>query len=440
MTMYVDGTRVATSPNTTSQHYTGYWHLGWAPMTSGWNAAGSVIARDAYWTGSLANLAVFPTALTRRQVATLWGQTTEAGYAAAATADGPSAQWGLQDTGTTLYGGPIADVTGNTTTFVDASGHGNTGTGEGGVTPGAAGPLGGNAASFDGATGTVQTATGYAGPQSFSIAAWFETTTSGSIVSFTNQQANAGQADWDRQIWLDPQGHVVFGVYPGQVEELVSPGTYDNGGWHFVVAEVSPAGMELYVDGALVADNPGVTSAQVFDGYWHLGWSNAQTGWADPPSDNYFTGSLAQMAIEPSALDQAQVIALYRAGTVTSYAKNVVAAGATSYWPLTDDNGAVCGNVGLTVQATHGAATTCLYPAGAGACPAVSAGYLFGGLTAGMVLPPPGASPTTLTVTTGSEGLPADAVGLHLAMGLAVSGSDGPWAATLVHDNGYVVL
>ncbi len=439
MKMYVDGAQVAASPNTTSQDYTGYWHLGWAPMASSWSTAGSVIARDPFWTGSLADLAVFPSALTPSQVTTLWGQTAQTAYAAALTADGPTAQWDLQDTGSTLYSGPIADVAGSTT-YVDASGHGNTGTGEGGVTAGAAGPLGGRAASFDGATGTVQTTTQYPGPQSFSIAAWFQTTTSGSIISFTNQQANAGQTDWDRQVWIDPQGHVVFGVYPGHVEELQSPGSYADGAWHFVVAEVSPAGMELYVDGALVADNPGVTSAQVFDGYWHLGWSNAQTGWTDPPSNDYFTGSLAQVAIEPSALDQAQVTALYGAGTVTSYANAVVSDGATSYWPLTDDNAAACGDVGLTVQATHGATTTCLYPVASGACPAVSAAYLFGGLTFGVPLPPPGTRPTTLAITTGSGNLPGDAVGLHLAMGLALSGSNGPWTATLVHGDGYVVL
>jgi|GEM_PF-1577240 len=222
-------------------------------------------------------------------------------------------------------------------TFADRTGSDN-GSPSGGLAYDGAGPVGtgtgASAVSFDGSSGNVQTATAVANPQTFSLAAWFKTTTSGSIMGFTNQQGTSGQNTWDRHIWVDAAGHVVYGVYPGSVQEVSSPGTYTDGRWHFVVAELSGAGMALYLDGSSVATNAGVTSAQVYNGYWHLGWSNAQQGWADGPTSNYFDGSLAQVAIFPGALTGAQVTALDTAATPAAYATTVTGDGPTSYYPL----------------------------------------------------------------------------------------------------------
>ena len=92
------------------------------------------------------------------------------------------------------------------------------------------------------------------GPNVFSIGAWFKTPTSngGKIVGFgSSQTGNSGS--YDRQIYLDNSGHVVFGVYNhNTVATIRSTGTYRDGNWHQVVATLSGAGMALYVDGALV--------------------------------------------------------------------------------------------------------------------------------------------------------------------------------------------
>jgi Tfp pilus assembly protein PilV len=218
-------------------------------------------------------------------------------------------------------------------TYADQTGADN-GSPSGGLAYDAAGPLTSSAVAFDGSTGYVQTANPITNPQTLSLAAWFKTTSSGSILGFSNQQAASGQTNWDRQIWIDAAGHVVFGVYPGSVQEVASPGTYTDNRWHFVVAEISSAGMSLSLDGSPVAANPSVTSAQAYDGWWHLGWSNAAQGWADAPTSNYFAGSLAQVATFPNALSSSQISTLATAPTAAAYATAVTADGPSSFYPL----------------------------------------------------------------------------------------------------------
>ncbi|MHB8431413.1 MAG: LamG-like jellyroll fold domain-containing protein [Acidimicrobiales bacterium] len=220
-------------------------------------------------------------------------------------------------------------------TFADHTGA-DPGTGVGGLTYQANGPLGGTSVGFDGSSGYVQTANPVTNPQTFSLAAWFKTTGSGSIIGFTNSQGTSATS-WDRQIWVDGTGHVVFGVYNNTTSEIQSTGTYNDGNWHFVVATLSPSdGMNLYVDGAPVASNSTVTSAQAYNGYWHLGWSNAGTGWPNPPTpaSGYFPGSLAQVAVFPTALSASQVSQLDAQSASTGFANQVITDSPTSYWPL----------------------------------------------------------------------------------------------------------
>ncbi|MDA8438808.1 MAG: hypothetical protein M0Z51_08105 [Propionibacterium sp.] len=141
----------------------------------------------------------------------------------------------------------------------------------------------------------------------------FTTTTSnGKLVGFGTSTA-VSDTDWDRQIHLDPAGRVVFGVYPGTVETVASPaGTnYADGQCHQVVATLSSAGMALHLDGALVAANHSVTSAQGDAGYWKIGCGRLQ-GWAAGNGagynvPDYHTGSLSYVAIYTTALNAAQV-------------------------------------------------------------------------------------------------------------------------------------
>jgi hypothetical protein len=467
--LFVDGTLVAGGvgdeaiPNADgnpAQAYGGWWHLGWSNVVQRWPDPPT----SAYWPGSLADVAVFPTALTQTQTAALWGQTTQSGYAAQVATDSPQAFWPMQGNGSNLYTGAVPGIT-DSVTYRDASGNPgtNTGTAEGAMASDPAGPIGDSAALFDGTSAWIQTATGppaafYAspGPQRFSLAAWFKTTTSGSIIGFTDSQGDTGQTTWDRQLWVDPAGHVVFGLYPtpGDTFEISSaattPASFADGAWHFVVVTVTPDSanvgtVRMYIDGALVAGSPrneviaNRQTSQAYGGWWHLGWSNAAAGWPDGPSDPYWGGSLGQIAVFPSALSPNQVSGLAGAASAASYATAVTGGVATSnaYWPLDEQAGATlpCQLLGVTVQSGTGAGAACLVPAGAGPCPATPP---VGGISVRVAVPVP-LAPLTFTSATVAP-VPAAAAGLHVSVAWALQATFGGFSAELDHAQGYVLL
>lgn len=175
-----------------------------------------------------------------------------------------------------------------------------------------------------------------AGPSasSFTIAVWFQTSSSGVLMGFANTSTGTGGSDWDKMLWVDNSGKVVFGAYNGNTVELKSSDSFNGGDWHLAVATVSTtSGMTLYVDGSKVAANSSVTSSQAYTGYWNLGWDNA-SGWPDGPSNNFLQGSLSDAAVFPSALSASQVSALYNSGSQSTWQTNVSADGATKAWPL----------------------------------------------------------------------------------------------------------
>ncbi len=295
------------------------------------------------------------------------------------------------------------------------------------------------------------------GPQTFSIAAWFNTTTDGSVIGFTNSQSNTGQSNWDRQLWIDNTGHLVFGLYPNGIYELKSPNTYNNGTWHFVVVTVTDttvnkATVKMFVDGVHVAGTnkdetlpppppgtpPGVNyPAQVYGGWWHLGWSNATQGWPDGPTNPYFTGSLSQIAIFNSKLTSADVSTIYGSADLAQYATNVTGAVASSnsYWPLTQiaQSGLPCNYVGLTISDLSDSA--CVYPVSSSACPNYP-------VVSGLSVNEP------LNINLGKfqfssfaiGNIPSTMLNLHATVSWQIQSLAGNFTATLIHNSGFVYI
>ncbi len=204
---------------------------------------------------------------------------------------------------------------------------------QGGAVSSTSGPLGAGSASLPGTAGSyLSTATQELSPSTFSIAAWFKTSSPGPIVGFTNSATNSSPSDWDRMIWVDPTGHLVFGVWPYQVAEVTSPSTYNDGQWHQVVGTWGPGGQVLYVDGVKVASSAS-SPVYTYNGYWHLGYSY-MAGWPDVASTNYFTGNVADIAIFPSQLSASRVQSLASAATNTAEYEAVTALNPSSFWPL----------------------------------------------------------------------------------------------------------
>jgi PKD repeat protein len=303
MKLWVDGLQVGSRSDTTSgQDYSGYWRVG-GDNLGGWpnQPASNLLA------GSIDEVAVYPTALSRDQVRshyTATGRTlnvtplpTDA-YGLAVNADAPTFFWRLADTN-----GVAADSSGNETT----------GNYFNGVTQGVASTVAPNtAAGFDGADDAVSSAVSYSDPEVYSVEAWFKTTTTsgGKIIGFGDQPSGLSN-NYDRHVYMDPGGHVNFGVWTGQANVITSGGTYNNGSWHHVVATQGAGGMTLVIDGQQVGTNPNKV-AQAYTGYWRVGGDTSWNGNA------FFAGTIDEVAVYDHVVSLAQARSHYRASSAAT--------------------------------------------------------------------------------------------------------------------------
>ncbi|QNG37268.1 PKD domain-containing protein [Geodermatophilaceae bacterium NBWT11] len=338
--LYVDGVRVgANSRATTGQPYTGFWQVG------GGNMGGWLGSDDFEYTGQLAQVAVYPTALDTAAVRahyTATGRTVDVvaaptdPYGAAVAADGPTTFWRLDDA---AGSGRAAGV----------SESGATGTYTGDVTrrtPGVSLPgTTSSAIDLDGRGGYVVADQRVANPTTFSTEVWFNTTSTqgGRIIGLGNSQ-DAWSQNYDRFVYMFSDGRVRFGVWAPGEAVIDSQRAYNDGDWHHVVATFGAGGMALYVDGALVGTNTN-TSVDGYDGYWRLGSDNIWGGAATAA----FDGQLDEAAVYDRALTQQQVSAHFAAAAQTAtvaptrpadaYGAAVYDSNPTLFWRMDDTSG-----------------------------------------------------------------------------------------------------
>ncbi|MET0787845.1 MAG: alkaline phosphatase [Cellulomonas sp.] len=146
------------------------------------------------------------------------------------------------------------------------------------------------------------------GPMHFTVEAWFKTTSTagGKIVGFGATSGTADSSNYDRHVYMGTDGKLNFGVYPNGVRVITSPAAYNDGAWHQVMASVGDRGMEMYVDGSLVATDPNVTFAQAYDGYWRIGGDNLG-GWPNAGATS-FTGTIDDVSVYGRQLDLVDVV------------------------------------------------------------------------------------------------------------------------------------
>ncbi|MCF7553846.1 LamG domain-containing protein [Pseudonocardia sp. WMMC193] len=255
-------------------------------------------------------------------------------YGDAVRADAPTSYWRLGETsGTTGYDWiAAADLT------VDGS-----------ATRNVTGPLpdGNNATGFSGtaAVPAAMSGTPIAGPQTFTVEAWINTTSTagGKIVGFGN--SNTGDSgSYDRHLYMGGDGKVYFGVYPNFAAVVQSAKALNDGQWHHLVGTLGPAGQALYVDGKRAGSRTDVTAAQAYSGYWRVGGDNFG-GWPGSTGNNKFVGAIDEVAVYPNALSFDQVQAHYIASGRTlagaaaptdAYGAAIYAAQPSAYWRLGD--------------------------------------------------------------------------------------------------------
>ncbi|HWV50455.1 MAG TPA: PKD domain-containing protein, partial [Microbacterium sp.] len=315
MEFFVDGVRIGALPGVVNgQSYSGYWRIG-GDSVSSWPQAGS-----SYLNGQIADVAVYDRVLSREEVddhrvasgrqSTIPAAPADA-YGAAVYGASPAMFWRLGETsGTTAADSGREGFPGvyNSTSIV----RGETGAIDG--TSNSAIRFTSSKNGFGTWTNrqTVISARATTSPSTFAVEGWFKTTSTGGgkLIGFGNSNANTTNASgtYDRHVYMTPSGQLKFGTHDGTQHILTAPGTYRDGSWHHVVGQQSAAGMQLFVDGALVDSNT-VSTASVYSGYWRLG---GDTTWEGDP---FWVGSLDDVAVYGSALSAAQVQQHFEAGT-----------------------------------------------------------------------------------------------------------------------------
>ncbi|WP_405896450.1 LamG domain-containing protein [Streptomyces sp. NBC_00727] len=145
----------------------------------------------------------------------------------------------------------------------------------------------------------------------FSVETWIKTTTTrgGKIIGFgTNTMELSGK--YDKHVYMLNNGRLTFGTSNSGGQTVSTPGAYNDGAWHHVVATQGSGGMALYVDGQLRASNSRYTKNQNYTGYWRVGGDNLAT-WPNRPTSNFFAGQIDETAVYSTALSASRISAHY---------------------------------------------------------------------------------------------------------------------------------
>ena len=166
-----------------------------------------------------------------------------------------------------------------------------------------------------------------ASTETYSEEVWFQTMNSplsGKLMGFASNSTptTGNQKDYDRHIYIDPTGRVLFGVESAAgAQTLVSSPTgthYADGAWHHVVATSAPGTISLYLDDAPAVTRSGVAVQHLYKGDWLVG-CGLLTGWPDAMGKaqafpSYYTGNLRLAAVYDVTLSATQVLQHYQAG------------------------------------------------------------------------------------------------------------------------------
>jgi hypothetical protein len=163
---------------------------------------------------------------------------------------------------------------------------------------------------LDGSSQALHTAKAVDAPDTFTVSMWFKTTTAsgGKLIGFGDRQSGSSYLN-DRQVWMDNQGRIHFGVFPedgrgkpqyGFNKEVGSTRAYNDGQWHHVAARLSSEGQFLFLDGEPVASDPSVRESSHFAGFWRIGYDNFGN-WSNLPRSHWFQGVLDEVRVTRAA-------------------------------------------------------------------------------------------------------------------------------------------
>ncbi|MGY1809660.1 PKD domain-containing protein [Blastococcus sp. SYSU D00669] len=133
----------------------------------------------------------------------------------------------------------------------------------------------------------------FGAPETTTTELWFSSsaTTAGQLFGFGTSPTGDSQTT-DRTLTMGADGRLTFSVLVGgQARTVTTPGSYNDGQWHYTAATLSPAGMFLYVDGALVASRNDTPPGLTLNAHLRVGGDQGA----------YFDGRIDEVALYISA-------------------------------------------------------------------------------------------------------------------------------------------
>jgi hypothetical protein len=224
-------------------------------------------------------------------------------------------------------------------------------------------------------------------------------------------------------IWVSSSG--VLTAYTESTSKSAAVGDYahafNNGSWYFPTVVLNHSTLRVYSNG--VQDASGSDhAAPATSANYLLGYTTSALTFNQPDSP-YFQGSLAGIAVFPSALGSGAVSSLYGQTTFSGYTSDVLSRSPSEYWALQDSGASpytgplpgVSGSIGNYMDVTASFGSTCLYPYGSGACPAPSGTDTLAGFAPSGSAPlPVGGSGTLVVSAIQDPSTPATAIGIDV--------------------------
>jgi len=225
--------------------------------------------------------------------------------------DRPSYRWALDE-----VSGTIA---------VDSVGGAN-GTISGGVTLNQAGVLG-KGMLFNGTTGKILTDNPAPFPITVTVEAWIKTSDSVTQKTILSNRHNVVGGSSRIAFYMVGAAGVWTGIGTNGVRNI------SDNQWHHVVFILDGTNCKIYIDGVLDVTGTNVVTLPNLN-LLSIGWETEGNQW--------FNGSLDEIAIYPYALSPSQIQSHYlsRFGVIGSaYASKVVMSGPSNYWRLNETSG-----------------------------------------------------------------------------------------------------
>ena len=158
--------------------------------------------------------------------------------------------------------------------------------------------------------------------RSFTVEAMLSTTTTrGGVIASMGDSSSTTSVSGSNvgTLYMDNQGRLNWGVMPDTTradvwtapsssrQAITTVTRYNDGQWHHVVATFEPTtGLQIFVDGTLVANEPKINWSRSVNAYLRIGGDRIAS-WPNTPTSAYFNGKVDEVALYRHPLTDSQI-------------------------------------------------------------------------------------------------------------------------------------